>query len=216
MLYDIVYNTTMKMGTLFLQPLERESLVQLVLKQVKEALISGELKPGDRLPSESDLANTLGVSRGSVREALRMLEALGVVERKRGKGIFIPEKPRHAILDPLVFSLLTQQGSSTDICELRFILEPVFTALAATKATTKDLEALERMVDETEASLQQGILPLEKDIEFHRKVFSLTQNPYIEKIGNTILDLFRASMWTSMKTMPYTAVHDHRKIVEVM
>lgn len=206
----------MRTGALFLQPLQRKSLVQLVLDQVKEALISGKLKPGDKLPPELDLASALGVSRSSVREALRMLEALGVVERKRGRGIFVPQKPRHAILDPLVFSLLTQQGSNSDICELRFVLEPVLTALAAMKATQEELAELEKIVNETESSLEQGVLPFDKDIEFHRKVFALTKNPYLEKIGNTVLDLFRASIWTSMRVEPYTAVQDHRRIVKVM
>lgn len=214
--YIILIVRTMKASTLSLQPLERKSLVQLVLDQIKEALITRNLKPGDKLPPELELANALGVSRSSVREALRMLEALGVVEKRKGKGIFIPEKPRHAILDPLVFSLLTQQGSNDDICELRFVLEPVLTALAAMKATQEELAELEKIVDETELSLEEGILPLEKDIEFHRKVFTLTKNPYLEKIGNTVLDLFRASIFASMKTKPYTTVQDHRKIIEVM
>ena len=101
----------------------RPSVVNLVLERVKDALISQELKPGDKLPTEMELCKSLNVGRTSVREAVKMLEALGVAEVRRGDGTYISETLNASSLNPLIFALALQSGTNAELVELRLLVE---------------------------------------------------------------------------------------------
>src|SRR5210317_1383675 len=89
-------------------PVKQGSVVNLVMNRIKEALINKELKPGDYLPTENELMEKLGVSKTSIREAIKMLQALGVVEMKRGQGTRIRDNSSGDMIDPLIFQLILQ------------------------------------------------------------------------------------------------------------
>src|SRR5665647_750365 len=89
-----------------------KSVVNQVLDKFKEALIYKELKPGDRLPSESELSSNLGVGKSSIREAIKMLQVVGVVESRQGEGTFICNILKNDSLNPLVFQLIFEQGTN--------------------------------------------------------------------------------------------------------
>jgi DNA-binding FadR family transcriptional regulator len=98
-----------------LEPINNESIVNGVLKRITDSIASGELKPGDKLPTEVEFIEKLGVGRNSVREAIKMLSAMGVLEVKRGNGTYIATKVSPAIFNPLVFSLLLEPKSIDDL-----------------------------------------------------------------------------------------------------
>ncbi|MCB0029503.1 MAG: FadR family transcriptional regulator, partial [Anaerolineales bacterium] len=123
------------------EPLKRPNAVEDIINTFKEAILHGQLKPGQRLPSEAELCEQLGVGRGTIREAMKMLRALGVVKIQQGDGTYIADKPTASALNPLVFALLLETGSGTDLLELRALLEIGGYQLAAQKAAAEDWPA---------------------------------------------------------------------------
>ena len=101
----------------------RESAVDHVIKTIKEALINNKLQPGERIPSELELSKRLSISRGSIREAMKILSAFGVVNIRRGEGTFIATNESKTIFDPLLFSFILSKPKIKEMVELREIME---------------------------------------------------------------------------------------------
>lgn len=197
-------------------PLEKTSVVNLVLERIKEAIINKEIKPGDYLPAEADLAQNLGVGKSSVREALKMLEAMGVVEIRQGSGTFIPLEPATNSISPLMFQLLLEQASAKDLVELRMIFEPAYTQLAMERATAEDFDRIENTISLMEKKIECNSQTAEDDLLFHETIMDITQNPLIINIGRTIHELFKFSIGTSIKNIPETSISDHKRILAAM
>jgi GntR family transcriptional regulator, transcriptional repressor for pyruvate dehydrogenase complex len=193
-------------------PIRNSSVLAMVLERIKEALINKELKPGDLLPSETELVTNLGVGKTSVREAIKMLQALGVVEVRQGYGTIIKEGAGEELVNPLVFQLLTQQGTNRDILDLRIMFEPAYAQMAMRNATEEDIKAIESEVVNLESKTKSGTQGAEDDLNFHRAILNSTHNPYVIKIGETVLKLFEASIRESVEKIPQTALHDHKEI----
>lgn len=195
-------------------PVKQGSVVVLVIERIKEALMNRELKPGDYLPSETELTRSLGVGKTTVREAIKMLQAMGVVEVKRGQGTIIREHPEESVLNPLIFQLVLQQGENQDIIELRKMFEPAYTLMAMENATEEDIERIRQTIERLQNAVEQGIPQAEDDLAFHHAILQSTHNPFVIRIGETILQLFKISISRSMRTIPEIALHDHRQIFE--
>ncbi len=110
------------MSALF-QAKTKVSAVDTVINQIKQLLIDKKLKPGEKLPSEMEICEGLGISRGSVREAMKILSALGIVEIKVGNGTFISEKPNSNMIDSLLFSFLISNPDISEMSEFRKLIE---------------------------------------------------------------------------------------------
>ena len=196
------------------RPVEKGSVVKLVLDRIKEAMINKELQKGDYLPSETELTRSLGVGKTSVREAVKMLEAMGIVEVRQGHGTIIREHPSEDSIGPLVFQLILQQATNDDLLELRRLFEPAYTLLAMEKATDEDLQALKGNLDEFARKINAGLQTVEDDLEFHRLVLECTRNPFVIQIGVTMHQLFRSSIKRNMERIADVALRDHRAIYE--
>ncbi len=197
-------------------PAPRGSLVTFVVKRIKEALLNGELNPGDFLPPEAELAKNLNVGKSSVREALKMLQALGVVEVRRGQGTAICKEPGEESINPLVFQLLMEERRIQDLIDLRMIFEPGITVMAMKRATEAEIETIRRTVLRLQNSIEQGVPMAEDDLAFHFAILEATHNPFVVRIGKTILQLFKSSISTSMRTIPKIALRDHKRIVDAL
>lgn len=203
----------MKNKEIFLgEPIDTQSLVNTVLNRIKEALLNEELKPGDTLPSESEIAFSLNVGKTSVREALKMLQSLGVVEIRRGRNTRIRESISDNVIDPVMFQLLMQERQISDILELRMVFEPVYTILAMEKATSEDIKEIGDTITSFELKIREGRQTAEDDLAFHYSILKSTHNPLLIKIGQVVLQLFKASIAKSMKMIPEIALRDHKKI----
>ena len=202
------------MGKEIFKPVRNKSLSKMVMESIKEVLIQKTLKPGDRLPTETELCESLGVGKSSVREAIKMLEVLGVVETHQGEGTYISEKIPENSLNPLVFQLLIDYGNHADILELRRIFEPAYTKLAMENATEEDVQRLCLACERFESKISQGCQEAEDDLAFHYAILEATKNPFVIRIGKTILQLFQASIGESMRTIPLQALSDHRRILQ--
>lgn len=123
-----------------LSPVKRPRLSSEILARLQQGIRDGVLNVGDKLPSERELAESMGVSRNSVREAIRALEALGVIEVRHGDGTFIREPDVASLLGPY-FDVLHEKGTFLkEVLEFRRLLEPSLAHLAAERATDDDLQ----------------------------------------------------------------------------
>ena len=171
----------------------RESAVEFVVNEIKRALVAGELEPGSRLPTELELAERLGVSRGPLREAIKVLEALGAVRIVRGDGTYVADSPRDALVNPLVFSLALTQPSRRELVEFRETIELGIERLIRANAQEEDLDALEAAnaaLDRAVAAGADQATLTERDIDFHRALGGATHNELIARTYALVMDYF--------------------------
>lgn len=167
---------------------------EIVLK-VKDKLLSGEIKPGDKLPTEKELMEQLGVSRTPVREAIKILEAIGVIHIKRGEGMFITNNFSHFSLNPLIFSLIMHSNNMEKLIEFRQHFEVLLMNMIITDK--KDIKSIEEVYQSQIERMKPELGPeklTEIDLEFHYAVLEATNNPFIIEIGKTIYEIMRPNM----------------------
>ena len=193
-------------------PVAKGSIVSVLIERIQEALINRELKPGDYLPSETELTKNLGIGKSSVREAIKMLQAIGVVEVKRGQGTVLREHLGDDFINSMIFQLILENGHTEDILDLRIMFEPAYSAMAMERATEEDIERIGRTIERLENAIGNGNPKAEDDLAFHLAILHTTHNPFVIRIGETILQLFKASISFSMKTIPEIALRDHKRI----
>jgi len=149
---------------------------------------NGELKPGQKLPSERDMAESLGVSRASVREALTALEAIGILDIRPGEGTFVRETSVSTTFAPLAMVLEMEQNPGGQLMEVRRVLETEMAALAAQRATEEDLNKIETNLNhmKTATTISQSV---EADLRFHFSIAEATHNTILLRMMNTVADL---------------------------
>lgn len=172
----------------------RPSAVFVVIDKIKALLIEQKLKPGDLIPSESVLAESLKVGRGTVREALKILSAYGVVEIRRGTGTFVCSASSKRLFDSALFQILVQDRDYKTLTQVREILEEGIVKLVIQCATPEDLALLDSAATDflAELAVQGGPRDLSKnyDIQYHRLLGSISHNPIIENIYAFVIELF--------------------------
>lgn len=159
-----------------------------VIEQIKEMVSNGTLKRGDKLPSERELSVQLGVSRASIREALRALEVIGLLDCRQGEGNFIKENFENSLFEPLSIMFMLNKSKPQEVFELRTIIEVETAALAAKLITEEELGELKQLIDvmrNCEGEDNESKL----DKEFHYKIAKASKNFLIETILNTISTL---------------------------
>lgn len=201
------------------EAIKRPSVVQDIIAIFKQKLIHGELKPGQRLPSEYELAQQLNVGRSAVREAMKILEGLGVVNIQQGSGTYVSHSPTTNLLNPLVFAVLLQTNLASDLIELRNLIQVGYCQLAAQHATLDDWESIERAEKDYETyavqSHRDAGLHAQLDINFHYTIIEATHNPLVIMVSRAIEELFFASIRSTLTREEGLewGINSHRKIV---
>lgn len=204
------------------QAIQRPSAVDDVIQTFQEALIRGNLQPGQRLPSEAKLGQQLGVGRGTVREAMKMLSAMGVVESRQGDGTYISDSISPKVINPLLFAVIIESKDIEHLYEFRRMVDVGYSVLAAEKATDEDLMRLEQLVNEMEDYRESGQRDVDTlvamDFEFHYAILDATQNPLMVKIGHMIMEMFRETIRQSVSTLGGVrwTISQHRHLVEAL
>jgi len=174
-------------------PVQTRRAFEEVAAQIREQLTKGALKPGDRLPSERELAEQFGLSRNTVREALRSLEMSGILEFRKGAtgGAFVREGHSEAVISG--FSDLFRMGviKPEDLIEARRIVGVEVTRLACQRATEADLEELERNVAASEAAMEAGDnnRRVEINLAFHALLARAAKNPVLVILVDALVDV---------------------------
>jgi DNA-binding FadR family transcriptional regulator len=146
------------------------ALTDEAIGKIKEMITSGELGPGDRLPKEADLAERLGLSRNSLREAVKALSMIRVLDVRQGDGTYVTSLEPHLLLDALSFVVdFHRDDTVLQFLEVRRIMEPAATALAAERMTDEDVDKLQAVLDELGAEPTIEAL-VANDLEFHRQI----------------------------------------------
>jgi GntR family transcriptional regulator, transcriptional repressor for pyruvate dehydrogenase complex len=178
------------------KPLDRaaapsQRVFQTVSEELVQRIRTGDWLPGERLPSISQLARDLGASTGSVREALRSMESLGLVRIEHGRGVFVsgerysPELDNHFQDDG--------RGLFVALAEARRLLEPELAALAAERGTEEELNEIDRLAHITEHEARAGSSFVESDIMFHRQIARSAHNPILQSMIEGFNDLLLQS-----------------------
>src|ERR1700731_1624153 len=150
-----------------LEPIHRETVMSMVARRIEQLVRSGDLKAGDRLPPEPDLAQMLHVSRGSLREALKGLMYLGLIKSRAGDGTYIQSSLSRVLNQHFQWMILLDEVKHLEIYELRKIIEPDAAALAAKRATQVDIELLEVALEGLAEGCGNPELFHAFDIKFH-------------------------------------------------
>ena len=177
----------------YLKSLKKESVVQSVINCLTDAIRSKELKPGDRIPPEPELAESLGVARSSVREAIKILTYLGVLESKRSEGTFVCSGYKESMIDPMVYGIILNQDSFDNLMELREMTEAGIMRLAIKHHSEEDLDDLEAILEEMRLAKDGGEEAIDKffeaDNRFHDKIAEMGRNPMADKINRVVRSL---------------------------
>ena len=173
-------------------PIQPERLYERIVSQIEQRIVAGELKAGDQLPSENELARQFTVSRTAVREAIKTLREKRLVEVHPGRGTFItngmPDAVRHSLGLLMKFG---EPNGSANLVEVREMLEPEIAALAATRITPESITAMREAVAIMDTALEDVDTFVEADLDFHLALAEATQNPVIPLLMDSIIDLLR-------------------------
>src|SRR5262245_41310982 len=172
---------------------ETEGSTEQVVSHVRGLIERGEVRPGDRLPAERDLALQIGVSRPTVRAGLRALAAMGVVQSKHGSGTFIPSGPPALSADALGFLAALHGFTRAEMHEARRILEVGAAGLAAERATPDHMATLAEEVTGMFATMSMPQLFFVHDINFHRGVAAASGNPIVASLVEMVSALYYES-----------------------
>lgn len=124
------------------EPLTKGSISEVIIQRITDAIISGELKPGDKIPTEVEFSEQLGVGRNAVREAIKVLVAFGVLEIRRSEGTFVVEKYNQNLLDPMLYGVILSDRSMEELLDFKISLHTSTLYLAVRNATDEDLKGL--------------------------------------------------------------------------
>lgn len=196
------------------EAIRKNKVYEEVARQI-ERLILKKLRPGDKLPSERELAEMLGVSRSSIRDAIRSLELMGLVEPRQGAGTIVCEVSAESLVNPLSNLLVRQQQQVSELLDFRKMLEPPLAARAATHASDEEVAEMEEILRRQDEKLRLGRLAIEEDSEFHYSVAMASENTVVLKVLDILMDLLRETRERSLQLdgRPQKSLAGHRRIL---
>lgn len=190
------------------------------IEKIKAMIVSGELSPGDRLPPEKELAEHLGLSRNSMREAVKALEVIRVLDVRRGDGTYVTSLEPHLLLEAISFVVdMHDDDSLLELFAVRRMLESQATGLAAGNANPEEAGALIEEIDSIEPSSVTIDDLVEHDIRFHREVVRLAGNGYLSSLLDGLSSqTLRARVWRGLTEQGAVerTLSEHRAIAEAI
>ncbi len=201
--------------TLTARPVKQVKIADQVVGELQDWLRNGELTPGMRLPPERELAARLGVSRTSLRDALRQLELLGHLDARQGDGTYVRVPGGEAMSQPFRSLVKTWPQNAGDLLEFRMLLEPEVTALAAQRLTPAGEQALLGSLKRQRASTAQGLT--REDALFHGVLAQVAGNTVVLRVLETLRGVLQGVRDTSLPAAgTEKTVSDHERIVQAV
>ena len=203
-------------------PLDRSRLYERVANKIETTIVARHYKPQDRLPSERDLAEAFAVSRTVIREAMKLLEARGLIEILTGNGVFVSQPDTSIVTRSLGMYLHLQgtvQDSEFKVHELRRILEVEIAGLAAERATAAELEQLRQIIERMSAADQPREQVAMLDLEYHITLAQATHNEMISLVYEPVIEYLRQQLlmaWQRYDRSPEVFNHQHQALYEAV
>jgi GntR family transcriptional regulator, transcriptional repressor for pyruvate dehydrogenase complex len=164
---------------MYLPVKKHKSIPELIVQQVRDSILKGVYQVGEKLPTERELVIQFQASRLAVREALKGLQASGLIVVKRGSGIYVNESSSTALVESLSALLRIRKASLQDLTEARMLFEPAITRFACQSRTDEDLVRLEKNIQESSSLVKANQRATKENIEFHAIIAQATHNPVI-------------------------------------
>jgi GntR family transcriptional repressor for pyruvate dehydrogenase complex len=189
-----------------------------VARQIQGLILDGALKPGELLPPERQLAERFGVSRTSVRDALRALELTGLVVARHGEGNVVADVSADTLVAPIATLLVRKLTLVAELLDVRKMLEPALAARAAVHATDAEIAHLEEILDRQRAKTARGESTVEEDSEFHYCIALAAGNSVVRKVLDVLMDLLRETRARSLQVSGRLerSLAGHRRVLEAI
>jgi GntR family transcriptional regulator, transcriptional repressor for pyruvate dehydrogenase complex len=209
----LVSNRQANFGTV-----ERSALSQQVADRILQMIRERQLKPGDRLPSERELATLMNVGRPALREALRALSMMNIIEIRQGAGAYITNLDTAQLVQHLDFVFSLDDSAILDLFDARKIVEVGIIELAAQRITDADIADLEASLQNSQATMHDAELFLLADLEMHALIARISRNPILIRFMESIHTLGLASRRRTgrLTGVAQQSINDHRRIVEAL
>jgi GntR family transcriptional regulator, transcriptional repressor for pyruvate dehydrogenase complex len=200
-----------------IQPIKKANISEQVFEQLKQQLLLGEWKQGEKIPSENELAVAFAVSRVTVRQALQKLTVLGLIETRLGEGSFVKEVKLGVHMNTLIPMAYLGEQSLLEVLEFRQVVEVKTAELAANRATEQDIEDLQKIFEQMEDYKNDSRKFSESDLDFHLKIAEMTNNSLIIETHNIIKDILSVAMQRIVKERGNTGgLHYHKMLLEAI
>ena len=189
-----------------------------IVGQIYRRIRDGSVRPGGRLPSERELAQQLGVSRASVREAMRLLDTRGLLVVRPGAGTYVTEDTVEAIVQAFSSLLTNESSAAGDVFEMRLLLEPHVVYLAAERATESDIRRMDEILEAQAAAIADGGTGVELDTEFHYAIAAATKNSALIAVTQAISEILLRSREASLLSpeRSNTSLQSHRQVLAAL
>jgi GntR family transcriptional repressor for pyruvate dehydrogenase complex len=199
--------------------MKRQTLTFQTVDYVSGLIRKGRLQPGDRLPTEMELTETLGVSRTCIREAMKCLEYLGLVRIRPRVGATVLDPSPHRLRHAELFSVAAPGDEAAVLMEFRHLVETGIASLAAHKAGHSDIAQMQRVLDRFESELRDDRVDCLADISFHAALAAACGNPLVTKIWQMLASRLSEVLDRTASVLPASAVQtlrDHRRIFKAV
>jgi GntR family transcriptional repressor for pyruvate dehydrogenase complex len=200
------------------EAVRRTKVYEQAAQQLQRMICDGLIKPGENLPPERELAEMLQVSRGSLRDAIRTLELMGLVEPRQGEGTVVCDPSAESLINPLATVLLRQRELIGDLLEFRRMIEPTLAGRAAQNASGEEVAYMQEILRRQKEKVDQGELAIEEDSEFHYAIAQAARNSVVLKVLDAFMDLLRETRERSLQLEGrlQKSFVGHRRILEAI
>ena len=201
-----------------IEPIKKTRIAEEVADRIRALILDGTFLQDQPLPSERVLTEQFGVSRGSIRDAFRMLEMIGLLETRHGRGTFPRELTVDRLVAPLASVMTYQQDLQEELLDVRRMFEPAVARAAAARLTEQDLADLQRIVDAQRRKLKTGQSAIVEDTAFHAVLARSTRNRVVVSLMSTLNDLLVESRTLSLKQegRPVKSIEGHEAVVDAL
>ena len=201
-----------------IEPIKRVKLYEEVAARIRGLIASGELGPGQALPSERKLAEQFEVGRAVIREAIRQLEVSGLVESRHGGGNYVREVTVEHLVAPIASVLNGMAPLREELMDARLFFEPQIARAAAAQATPEDLRRLQEIIGRQEERVASGLSVAEEDAEFHEQLARSTHNTVVERVMEVIDGLLEDSQARLFRSVERSEIslEGNRRIFEAV
>lgn len=189
-----------------------------VAEQIRRLITDGTLKPGDLLPPERELAQRLGVGRSSIRDAVRTLEVMGILEPRQGHGTVVRDLSAESLIIPLAAVLTRKRELVSELLDVRRMIEPGLAARAAKNATREEVAQMAEILQRHGEKLRRGLPTIQEDTDFHYAIALAARNTVVLKVLDVLMDLLVEHRSRSLQVpgRPERSYKGHQQILRAI